>query len=108
MKHKILCIDDEIHNLEALERLLRKSHDIVLAESGLEGLEKLKEHQFSLIISDQKMPNMTGVEFLMEAVKHQPNAIRILLTGYTDLESCLLYTSPSPRDAHESRMPSSA
>ncbi|MCJ8278221.1 MAG: hybrid sensor histidine kinase/response regulator [Bdellovibrionales bacterium] len=89
MKHKILCIDDEKHNLEALERLLRKSYDIVLAESGAEALKTLEDHQFSLIISDQKMPEMTGVEFLKKAIDHQPDAIRILLTGYTDLESVI-------------------
>lgn len=89
MNHKILCIDDESHNLEALERLLRKKYSVVTASSGAEAIEKLKNHQFSLIISDQKMPEMTGVEFFMEAKKVQPEAIRILLTGYTDLESVI-------------------
>lgn len=89
MKHNLLCIDDEIHNLEALERLLRKTYNVVLAESGAEALEKMKDTTFSLIISDQKMPSMTGVEFFKEAIKLQPKAIRILLTGYTDLESVI-------------------
>lgn len=89
MDHKILCIDDETHNLEALERLLRKKYTTVIASSGAEALEKLKEHQFSLIISDQKMPEMTGVQFFMQAKEIQPEAIRILLTGYTDLESVI-------------------
>ena len=89
MKHTILCIDDETHNLEALERLLRKKYSIVTANSGVEGIEALKSHDFSLIISDQKMPEMTGVEFFMKAKEIQPEAIRILLTGYTDLESVI-------------------
>ncbi len=89
MKHKVLCIDDESHNLEALERLLRKKHQVVTASSGVEALSALKDHKFSLIISDQKMPEMTGVEFFMQAKEIQPEAIRILLTGYTDLESVI-------------------
>lgn len=89
MVHKVLCVDDEIHNLEALERLLRKQYTTVKASSGSEALQKLKEHSFSLIISDQKMPQMTGVEFFMEAKKLQPDAVRVLLTGYTDLESVI-------------------
>lgn len=89
MEHKILCIDDETHNLEALERLLRKKYKIVTAISGAEGLKELEKHSFSLIISDQKMPEMTGVEFFMKAREKQPEAVRILLTGYTDLESVI-------------------
>ncbi|MCB0378915.1 MAG: hybrid sensor histidine kinase/response regulator [Bdellovibrionales bacterium] len=89
MKHKILCIDDEVHNLEALERLLRKDYEVVIADSGAKGVDELKKHHFSLIISDQKMPEMTGVEFFMKALALQPQAIRILLTGYTDLESVI-------------------
>jgi two-component system sensor histidine kinase/response regulator len=89
MQHKVLCIDDESHNLEALERLLRKTFQVVTASSGPEGLEKLKDHRFSLIISDQKMPDMTGVEFFTQAKEQQPEAVRILLTGYTDLESVI-------------------
>ncbi len=89
MKHQILCIDDETHNLEALERLLRKNNHVVTALSGEIGLKSLENNQFSLIISDQKMPNMTGVEFFARAKIMQPDAIRVLLTGYTDLESVI-------------------
>lgn len=89
MEHRVLCIDDETHNLEALERLLRKKYLVTCVNSGPLGLEEVKKHKFSIIISDQKMPEMTGVEFFMEAKKQQPDAIRILLTGYTDLESVI-------------------
>ncbi len=89
MDHKVLCIDDESHNLEALERLLRKKYKVVTADSGAAALKELENHSFSLIISDQKMPEMTGVEFFMKAIEKQPEAIRILLTGYTDLESVI-------------------
>ena len=89
MDHKVLCIDDETHNLEALERLLRKQYKTVCVESGEKALDEMEKHSFSLIISDQKMPEMTGVEFFMKAKKLQPEAVRILLTGYTDLESVI-------------------
>lgn len=89
MKHSILCIDDELYNLEALNRLFRKSYDIITVLSGPQALEELDKKKFSLIISDQKMPEMTGVEFFMKAKRIQPDAVRILLTGYTDLESVI-------------------
>lgn len=88
-QHKILCIDDETHNLEALERLLRKKFKTVTASSGADGLKALEKDSFSLIISDQKMPEMTGVEFFVKARAIQPEAVRVLLTGYTDLESVI-------------------
>ncbi len=89
MKHSILCIDDEPHNLEALKRLFRKNYIVIAAPSGPKALKELDKQNFSVIISDQKMPEMTGVEFFMEAKKIQPDAVRILLTGYTDLESVI-------------------
>jgi len=89
MKHHVLCIDDETHNLEALERLLRKNYQVTTASSGVLALKQMDDHAFSVIISDQKMPEMTGVEFFVKARKKQPDAIRILLTGYTDLESVI-------------------
>ena len=89
MKHRILCIDDESHNLEALQRLLRKEYQIQCTESAPEALEILQKYTFSLIISDQKMPEMTGVQFFEKAKTIQPEAMRILLTGYTDLESVI-------------------
>ena len=78
MEHSVLCIDDESHNLEALERLLRKKYKTVTASSGAEGLKALDKHSFSLIISDQKMPEMTGVEFFEKAREIQPEAVRNL------------------------------
>lgn len=84
---KILVVDDEADNVDALERLFRKKHDVLKATSGPEGLKLLAKNRVALIISDQRMPEMTGVEFLKESMTVQPDAIRILLTGYTDLES---------------------
>src|SRR5690606_21309364 len=89
MKHTVLCIDDEKDNVEALERLFRKKYRVLTATSGPEALSLLAENDITVIISDQRMPDMTGVELLTESLKTHPDAIRILLTGYTDIDSVI-------------------
>lgn len=90
MKHTLIFIDDETDNLDALERVFRKKYNVLKCSSGPEALKILKEQDdISVIISDQRMPEMTGVEFLEKSMKIHPNAIRILLTGYTDLDSVI-------------------
>ncbi len=88
-KHTILCVDDEQHNLDALYRTLRREYNVVTALSGDEGLNKLKENKFSLIITDQRMPKMTGVEFLEQSLELCPDIPRIILTGFTDVEDLI-------------------
>ena len=90
MKHTLMFIDDETDNLDALERVFRKKYNVIKCSSGPEALKILKEQDdISVIISDQRMPEMTGVEFLEKSMKTHPNCIRILLTGYTDLDSVI-------------------
>ncbi len=89
MKHSILCVDDELDNVEALERLFRKKYQVYKATSGEDALKILAQHPVTVIISDQRMPNMTGVEFLTKSTQIQSDAIRILLTGYTDINSVI-------------------
>lgn len=91
-KHTILCVDDEIDNVDALERLFRKKYTVLKATSGKEALEVLAKNPgpLALIITDQRMPEMTGVEFLEQTLNSHPETVRILLTGYTDLESVIL------------------
>ena len=89
MKHTILCVDDEIDNVEALERLFRKKYSVLKATSAAEGLALVKKNHVALIISDQRMPKKTGVEFLHDSIEYSPDAIRILLTGYTDIDSVI-------------------
>lgn len=89
MKHSILCVDDESDNVEALERLLRKKYRVLKALGGAEALDILKSEKVSVIISDQRMPKMSGVQFLERSMKLQPEAVRMLLTGYTDVESII-------------------
>lgn len=86
MKHTILCVDDEVDNVDALERLFRTKYKVLKATSGLEALKVLDKNRVTLIISDQRMPKMTGVEFLTKSLSTHPDAIRILLTGYADIE----------------------
>lgn len=89
MKHTILCVDDEADNVDALERLFRKKYHVLKATSGAAALKMMRDSHVSLIVTDQRMPNMTGVEFLAQSMKTQPDAIRILLTGFTDIDSVI-------------------
>lgn len=84
MQYKILFVDDETANLRLLERLFRSSYDVYTAASADEGLELLSVHDIELIVSDQRMPGMTGLEFLKLAAERRPQTVRIILTGYTD------------------------
>ena len=87
MTYKILVVDDEAANLRLLERLFRRQFEVITALSGFEGLELLKQHNVALIISDQRMPGMTGIEFLKQAAALRQHTVRIILTGYTDINA---------------------
>jgi response regulator RpfG family c-di-GMP phosphodiesterase len=88
--HRLLVVDDEESITKALYRIFRREgYEIDTASSGQEGLALLKEAErpFSLIISDQRMPGMTGTQFLEKVKKILPDVIRILLTGYSDMDA---------------------
>ena len=82
--YKILCVDDETANLRLLERLFRDSYEVFTASSGAEALELLSVHDVALIISDQRMPGLPGIDFLKHAADMRPQTVRMMLTGYTD------------------------
>jgi len=85
---RLLLVDDEVNILSALRRLLRQDrYEIVTANSGTEALEILKNSAVDVIITDQRMPGMTGVEFLRLAKNKYPDTVRIVLSGYTELQS---------------------
>lgn len=87
-KHTLLIVDDEKNILSAIRRLLRnEDYDIVMAGSAAEGFEVLKEHNIQVIISDQRMPGMNGTDFLSRVKDEFPDIIRIILSGYTDIDS---------------------
>ncbi|MCU0548340.1 MAG: SpoIIE family protein phosphatase [Leptolyngbya sp. Prado105] len=86
-KLKLLIVDDEPDNLDLLYRTFRRDFDVIRAESAIEALEVLNEQgEVAIIISDQRMPEMLGTEFLSRTVDLFPDTIRIVLTGYTDVE----------------------
>jgi YesN/AraC family two-component response regulator len=86
--HTILCVDDEENILNSLKRLLRKeSYRLLTAPSGADGLKLLEENSVHLVISDQRMPQMDGTQFLAKVKEEYPDAIRIILTGYTNVDS---------------------
>ncbi len=85
----ILIVDDEKENLEALRRLLRGEFDITSTDSGLDALKQIQSKEFAVIVSDQRMPEITGVDLLEKAKQIQPRMTRILLTGYTEVESII-------------------
>jgi len=87
MSYKILIVDDEAANLRLLERLFRADYTVITAISGTEALKLLALHDFALIISDQRMPGMTGIDFLKRAAEIRQQTVRIILTGYTDVQS---------------------
>ena len=86
----ILIVDDEEHILSSLRRLLgTEDYPVLVAPSGDKALQLLEKNQVGLIISDQRMPTMSGTEFLERARILQPDAVRILLTAYSDMEATI-------------------
>ncbi|MCU0374939.1 MAG: response regulator [Chitinophagaceae bacterium] len=85
----VLYVDDEINNLNSFKATYRRDFKVYTANSGPEALKIIKEVNFQVIITDQRMPEMTGVEFLIEVLKISPDAIRILLTGYSDINAVI-------------------
>jgi DNA-binding NtrC family response regulator len=86
---KVLCVDDEPGLLRSLRWLLRGQYEVAVASSGFDGLALLGAENFDVIISDQRMPGMTGTEFLERAREVSPRSIRLLLTGYSDFNAVL-------------------
>ncbi|MDX2097325.1 MAG: SpoIIE family protein phosphatase [Leptolyngbyaceae cyanobacterium bins.59] len=86
-KLKLMVVDDEPDNLDLLYRTFRREFEVFKAVSGFDGLKTLEqEGEMAIIISDQRMPGMNGTEFLSKTVDRFPDTIRIVLTGYTDVE----------------------
>ncbi|MDP6776852.1 MAG: sigma-54 dependent transcriptional regulator [Candidatus Latescibacteria bacterium] len=88
-KKTILLVDDEPDILESLRLTFEEDYDVLTAASGKEGLDLLRREQVAVIIVDQRMPEMVGTAFLEQAVELAPRAIRIMLTGYSDMEALI-------------------
>lgn len=85
----ILYVDDEVHNLNAFKASFRRSFNVFTAESAKEAMPILAAHPIQIIITDQRMPQMSGVEFLESILEAYPDPIRILLTGYADIAAVI-------------------
>ena len=126
-KPTLLLIDDEERILRSLAMLFRGSYQVHATVDPHEAIALVERERVHVVVSDQRMPVMRGADLLREVRSRSPNSMRILLTGYSELDAvvssvnegeifrfvqkpwdCLLYTSPSPRDKRQSRMPSSA
>lgn len=84
-KHTILFVDDEINILNSLSRIFRKDgYEILRSDNPVQAIDILKDHRVHLILSDYRMPEMDGITFLREAKRLQPDAIRIILSGYAE------------------------
>ena len=87
MTYKLLIVDDELPNIRLLERLFREDYFCLTASSAKEALNLLEQHDVAVLITDQRMPSMTGIELLKRSADSRPHMVRILLTGYTDVEA---------------------
>lgn len=85
----VLCVDDEPHIVRALQWLLQKQFDVLTASSARDALELCRANDVDVVISDQRMPEMPGVDFLREVRTLRPRAMRILMTGYSDMSAML-------------------
>ena len=86
---KILCVDDEPANLEVLHSFLKRDYHVFTATNGHAGLKLVTEHEFDVIISDQRMPQMLGTQLLTHARELSPDTVRIILTGHADVEDII-------------------
>ncbi|MEX2566989.1 MAG: hybrid sensor histidine kinase/response regulator, partial [Cyclobacteriaceae bacterium] len=88
-KINVLYIDDEDNNLKSFKAALRREFNVYTALDAEEGLRIASEREFQVVIADQRMPGMTGVEFFEKLVEIKPDPIRMLLTGYSDIASVI-------------------
>lgn len=88
-EHNLLLIDDEVDIVKALRRQFRRHYTVYIANSAAEGYEIMTQVAIQVIISDQRMPGMSGVAFFDRVKNEFPNAIRLLLTGYADIQSVI-------------------
>ncbi|HZX57121.1 MAG TPA: response regulator [Mucilaginibacter sp.] len=89
MAFGVLYVDDEINNLNSFKAAFRRDFDIHVAQSARDGRKILDANEIGVIITDQRMPGMTGIEFLESILNVYPDTIRILLTGFSDMNAVM-------------------
>ncbi|AOM75887.1 response regulator [Pedobacter steynii] len=85
----VLYVDDEVHNLNAFKASFRRKFNVFTANSAVEGRQVLESEDIHVIVTDQRMPVTTGIEFLESVIPDFPDPIRILLTGYADINAVI-------------------
>jgi DNA-binding NtrC family response regulator len=88
-KHTLLVVDDETDVCDSVHDLLRHEFKVLRARSAEEGCQLMQLHEIHIIMTDQRMPKVTGVELLSAVRRGHPGAIRMLFTGYADLDSII-------------------
>lgn len=88
-RHCLLVVDDEVDVLDSVHDLLRREFQVLRARSAAEGCELLQEHEIHIIMTDQRMPHMSGIELLTRARARHPRAVRMLFTGYADINAVI-------------------
>ncbi len=88
-KTSILIVDDQTEILNTLRRIFRRDYEVHTSNRAAEALDLLKEHDVAVILADQRMPGMDGVTFLSKALEIRPDSIRIMITGYADIEASI-------------------
>jgi DNA-binding NtrC family response regulator len=88
-KHCLLIVDDEPDVCDSVQALLRREFRVLKAHSAQEGFEIMQREEVHIIMTDQRMPQITGVELLTRVKSRNPQAVRMLFTGYADLESII-------------------
>src|SRR3954454_17901785 len=88
-RHCLLIVDDEPNVCDSVHDLLRREFRVLKAHSATEGYRIMQEEEVHIVMSDQRMPQITGVELLARVKSRYPHAVRMLFTGYPDLESII-------------------
>jgi serine phosphatase RsbU (regulator of sigma subunit) len=89
LQRPILYVDDEKDNLTVFFSSFRRHYNVYLASSGSEGIEIMKNHEIHLVIVDQRMPEMTGIQFLEKIIPDYPDCMRFIITGFSDVEAII-------------------
>ncbi len=88
-KHTLLVVDDEPDVADSVRDLLRREFNVLCAKSAEEGIQLMQNNEVQIIMTDQRMPKITGVELLAKIRQRYPHAVRMLFTGYADLDSII-------------------
>lgn len=87
--HNLLIIDDELEITKSLERQFRRKYNVFTTTNAIEGLEIMEKEHIQVVLSDQRMPGMTGVDFFSKIKDKYPDALKLILTGYADIEAVI-------------------